>query len=68
MHDEEHCPRTDQSQRDPAFFLDCRFVALRQSVLIVERKDRGFEAHTVLQQVPLVLRHVPFKTHGNVRR
>ena len=68
MNDKEHGVETDRPERDPAFFLFRRFVTLGQSVGIVKGQDRCLKAHSVLDQVPFVLRFIPFKTHGRFRR
>jgi hypothetical protein len=65
MNDEKYGARCDRSQRDPAFFLVRCFVALRQGAGVIEYQDRGFETDFVLRQVPLILRIVPFKAHGD---
>jgi hypothetical protein len=64
MNDKEHHTRTDRSKRNPAFFLIRRFVALRQSIGIIEYEHSRLKSDIVFQQVSPVLVVIPLEAHG----
>lgn len=64
MYDKQYSGLTHRPQRDPSLFFIGRFIALGQGVRIIEYKSSSLKADMMLQQVPLVLCFVPFKTHG----
>jgi len=60
----QHSTLTDRSKRDPAVLLTCPFIALRQSVRIIEYESGSFEPDIVFEQILSVLLSVPFEAHG----
>src|SRR5271165_761339 len=65
--DEKYHSWSNGSQDVPALFVLQERVALRQNIRIIENESRSLEADIMLQQVPLVLSFVPFKTHSRFR-
>ena len=63
MHNQQNRTRTYRSHRYPSLLFKSE-ITLRNSVRIVENKNRRLKAHIVLAKVLPILLLVPFKSHS----